>query len=74
MASSVSSEWAFSSASITISKHCNQLKGIIVEVLQCLKCLYHNDLIFCEVIMAIEEKLDMEKKELLDLVMDVDVD
>ena len=71
MASSVSSEQAFSSASITISKHHNRLKGIIVEALQCLKCLYHNDLIFHEVITAIEEKLDMEKEELLDLVMDV---
>ena len=39
MASSVSSEWAFSSAGITISKHRNQLKADIVEALQCLKCL-----------------------------------
>ena len=74
MASSVSSERAFSSASITISKHRNRLKGIIVEALQCLKCLYHNDLIFREVIMALEETLDMEKDELLDPVIGVDVE
>ena len=64
MASSVSSERASSSAGITISKCRNRLKGIIVEALQCLKCLYHNDLIFREVIMALEETLDMEKDEL----------
>ncbi|KAF9456933.1 hypothetical protein BDZ94DRAFT_1314666 [Collybia nuda] len=37
MASSVSSEHTFLSAGITISKHCNWLKGDIVEALQCLK-------------------------------------
>lgn len=73
MASSVSSERAFSSAGITISKRRNQLKGDIVEALQCLKCLYHNELIFREVITALDEKLDMEKDELLDEAMDVDV-
>ena len=74
MASSVSSERAFSSAGITISKRRNRLKGIIVEALQCLKCLYHNDLIFREVIMALEETLDIEKDELLDPVIGVDVE
>jgi hypothetical protein len=39
MASSVSSEQAFSSAGITISKHRNCLKGDIVEALQCLECM-----------------------------------
>lgn len=73
MASSVSSERAFSSAGITISKRRNRLKGDIVEALQCLKCLYHNELIFREVITALDEKLDMEKDELLDEAMDVDV-
>jgi hypothetical protein len=37
--SSISSEWAFSSTGITISKCCNNLKGDIVEALQCLKCM-----------------------------------
>ena len=74
MASSVSSERAFSSASITISKRRNRLKGIIVEALQCLKCLYHNDLIFREVITALKEKLYMGKDELLDSAMDVVVE
>jgi len=46
MASSVSSERAFSSAGITISKRRNRLKGDIVEALQCLKCLIRQDLIF----------------------------
>ncbi|OJT04203.1 hypothetical protein TRAPUB_5111 [Trametes pubescens] len=46
MASSVSSERAFSSAGITISKRRNRLKGDIVEALQALKCLYRRDLLF----------------------------
>ena len=46
MASSVSSERAFSSAGITISKHRNHLKGDIVEALQCLKCMIRKNLIF----------------------------
>jgi hypothetical protein len=56
MASSVSSERAFSAAGITISKCRNRLKGDIVKALQCLKCLYHQDLIFCEVITCSEEE------------------
>jgi hypothetical protein len=48
MASSVSSERAFSSAGITISKRRNRLKPDIVEALQFLKCSYHNDLLFRE--------------------------
>ena len=71
MASSVLSERAFVSASITIRKRHNRLKGDIVEALQCLKCLYHNNLIFCKVITALEEKFNMEKDELLDLAMDI---
>ena len=49
MASSVSSERAFSSAGITVSKRRNRLKGDIVEALQCLKCLIRRDLLFREV-------------------------
>ena len=48
MASSVSSEHAFSQGGITISKHCNRLKGNIVEALQCIKCAIHHGLLFCE--------------------------
>jgi len=48
MGSSVSSERAFSSAGITISKRRNRLKGDIVEALQFLKCLFQKDLIFRE--------------------------
>jgi hypothetical protein len=38
MASSVSSERAFSQGGITISKRRSSLKGDIVEALQCIKC------------------------------------
>jgi hAT family C-terminal dimerisation region len=48
MASSVSSERAFSSAGITITKRRNRLKPDIVEALQFLKCTYHRDLLFRE--------------------------
>ena len=48
MASSVSSERAFSQGGITISKCHNRLKGDIVEALQCLKCLIRRDLMFRE--------------------------
>lgn len=48
MASSVSSERAFSSGGITITKRRNRLKGDVVEALQCLKCLIRRDLLFRE--------------------------
>jgi len=72
MASSVSSERAFSSAGITISisKRRDRLKGNIVEALQILKCLFHHDLIFWGVSRssAIEKELDGEE------IVDVDID
>jgi hypothetical protein len=48
MASSVSSERAFSQCGITISKRRSRLKGDIVEALQCVKCSLRNDLLFRE--------------------------
>ena len=48
MATSISSEHAFSSSAITITKRCNHLNGDIVEALQCLKCLIQRDLLFRE--------------------------
>ncbi|KIL54468.1 hypothetical protein M378DRAFT_92486, partial [Amanita muscaria Koide BX008] len=48
MATSVSSERAFSSAGITISKRRNRLKADIVEALQCLKCMIKRNLMFRE--------------------------
>ena len=48
MASSTSSERAFSSAGITIGKHHNQLKPDIIEALQYLKSTIHHSLLFCE--------------------------
>lgn len=61
MASSVSSERAFSSAGITLSKRRNRLQADIVEALQFMKCLYHNDLIFREVCTAAEEELILDE-------------
>jgi hypothetical protein len=46
MASSVSSERAFSAAGITISKRRNRLKADIVEALQVLKYLLRKDLVY----------------------------
>ena len=60
MASSVSSESAFSAAGITISKHRNRLEGDIIEALQCLKSFIHQDLIFREVISATQEEEDLD--------------
>jgi hypothetical protein len=71
MASSVSSERAFSSAGITLSKRRNRLKGDIVEALQCLKCMYRNDLIFREVVVAMEEEAELEDVD-LELAVDAD--
>jgi hypothetical protein len=48
MASSVSSERAFSQGGITISKRRSRLKGDIVEALQSVKCSLRNDLLFPE--------------------------
>jgi len=48
MASSVSSERAFSQGGITISKRRNCLKGDIIKALQCIKCSLRNDLLFRE--------------------------
>jgi hypothetical protein len=70
MASSVSSERAFSSAGITISKRRNRLKGDIVEALQCLKCFYHHDLIFREVVQSSVIEKDLEAED----IQDVDID
>ncbi|KAF8524039.1 hypothetical protein JB92DRAFT_3109767 [Gautieria morchelliformis] len=44
-ASSVSSEHAFLSAGITVSKCRSRLKGVVVEALQCFKCLLRHDFI-----------------------------
>ncbi|PPQ97932.1 hypothetical protein CVT26_002952 [Gymnopilus dilepis] len=60
IASSVSSEHAFSSAGITISKRRSRLKSDIVEAIECLKCLIHKDLLFREVVLV--KSLEMELK------------
>ncbi len=65
MASSVSSESVFSGAGITITKRRNRLQGDIIEALQCLKSLIHQDLIFREVptVMEEEARLDLEDED-----------
>ena len=65
MASSVSSERAFSAAGITISKRRNRLQGDIVEAVEVIKCLLHHDLIFREVL-----NMAHMEKELEDLLID----
>jgi hypothetical protein len=61
MGSSVSSERAFSSAGITITKRRNRLKGDIVEALQFVKCLLRKNLIFREPLptSALEHELEV---------------
>jgi hypothetical protein len=64
MSSSVSSERAFSSAGITISKCCNLLNPDIVEALQVLKCMLKRDLIFREsALMDDDGTDDLQDKE-----------
>ena len=61
MATSVSSERAFSAAGITISKRHNWLGADVVEALQVLKCSFRHDLLFREVedpSIALETQLD----------------
>ena len=63
MASSVSSERVFLQGGITVSKHCNRLKGDIVEALQCIKCAIHHDILFCEAAPSsvLETQLELEE-------------
>jgi hypothetical protein len=63
MASSVSSERAFSSAGITISKLRNRLKGDVVEALQALKCAIHRDLLFRELPTSQSELKEVSESE-----------
>ena len=61
MASSVSSERAFSSAGLTITKRHNWLKADIVEALQFLKCAIRTEFLFWEEVSTwTEEELEVE--------------
>jgi hypothetical protein len=66
MATSVSSERAFSAAALTITKRRNRLKADVVEAIQVLRMLYNRDLLFrtpppsSAVEMALEELEDGE--------------
>lgn len=48
MASSVSSERAFSSSALTITKHRNHLRGDVVEAIQVSKSIIKNDSLMWE--------------------------
>ena len=60
MASLVSSESTFSAAGITISKCQNRLTGNIVEALECLKTLIHQDLLLCDVASTSQDEKDLD--------------
>ena len=64
MASSVSSEREFSSAGITICKRRNRLDADIVEALQCLKSLIHQDLMARDVITIANEEQELDSADL----------
>jgi len=63
MASSVSSDRAFSAGGITINKCRNCLNGDIVEALQFLKCAIRQDLLFRELVPKDEEQGEGEQEE-----------
>ena len=63
MASSVSSERAFSSAGITICKRHNRLDADIVESLQCLKSFILQDLMVRDVVSIAEEEQDLDNTD-----------
>ncbi|KAG6880562.1 hypothetical protein C0993_005780 [Termitomyces sp. T159_Od127] len=63
MASSVSSERAFSQGGLTITKDRNRLKGDVVEALQCLKCAVRHDLLFREPGPTSLDEIELEKLE-----------
>ena len=66
MASSVSSERAFSSAGITITKRRNRLKADVVEALQILKaCFRGGGIMYSAVVPSLESEEALEK-ELMD--------
>lgn len=65
MASSVSSERAFSAAGMTITKRRNRLKADLVEALQVLRFMFQKDLIFREPAPTSLLEIELEE-ELLD--------
>ena len=75
MASSVSSECAFSHGGITISKRRSRLKGDIVKAIQGVKCAIRTDLLFREPgpCSTVEAELDSDIEEGMDEGEDPDV-
>ena len=72
MASFVSIERAFSLAGITINKRRNRVKGDLIEPLQCMKCIYHNGLLFQEVQVSLEIEKELNSEEVIDIDIDSD--
>lgn len=64
MASSVSSERAFSQAGVTIRDRRTRLKADVVEALQFLKCAIRQDLIFRTPGPSVPQELELEELEL----------
>ena len=65
MASSITSERAFSTTGITISKRRNHLDADIIEALQCLKSLIsHQDLALHPFPSLAEEEVEMDEADL----------
>jgi hypothetical protein len=60
MASSVSTERAFSSAGITICKWCNHQVGDIIEALQCLKSFINEDIMVRDFTTVAKEEVDLD--------------
>lgn len=63
MATSVSSERAFSSAGITVTKRRNRLKGDIVEALQVLKSAFRDCLFFFQAGPASVTEMELDEFE-----------
>ncbi len=64
MASSVSSERAFSQGGLTISPRRNRLKADVVEAIQFVKCSVQKDLIFREAAPSSATEVNLEAEQL----------
>ena len=66
MASFVSSNWAFSSAGVTLRKRRNHLKSEIVDALKCMKAIHINSLLLREVKTASDAAKELDAQEVVD--------
>ena len=63
MATSVSSERAFSSAGISVTKRRNRLKGDVVEALQALKCAFKKSLFWRDIGPSSKTEIELEDED-----------